>query len=151
MCLFQCHMFLPKQILHCVFLGCSVWTSTLILKHHRCSGKEPSLESRWALSGQSCLPSEAFRPPGCNGSCMMPIAPCNTTSSLWDMRSIMGHLWEDLTLAEWVLDNGNPELFFYRYVDTNVKDDPSYLWYNLTDSIISIFNLSANSPISLLS
>ena len=48
----------------------------------------------------------------------------------------MGPMWEDLTLTLWGLVDGT-----LSYVDTDVKDDPSDGWYNLTNSIIFIFSL----------
>ena len=61
----------------------------------------------------------------------------------------MGPMWDVLTLIHRGLDHGQPDVFFCRYVDTDVKDDPSDVWYNLMNSIISIFILMATSFIRL--
>ena len=55
----------------------------------------------------------------------------------------MGPMWEALTLTQWGLEDGHPEILFWRDVDTDVKDDPSDGWHNLTDSILSIFSFMA--------
>ena len=64
---------------------------------------------------------------------------------------MMGPMWEALTLTPQGLDDRHPEMLFWRYVDTDVKDDPSDEWYNLTNSIISIFSLIITTLISLQS
>ena len=43
--------------------------------------------------------------------------------------------WEALTLTPKGLNDGNPELLFWKYVDTDVKDDPSEGWYNLKTAL----------------
>lgn len=62
----------------------------------------------------------------------------------------MGHKWETLTLTKRGLENGHPELFFGRYLDSDVKDHPSRVWYNWTDSFTSVLKLRAKSLIGLL-
>ena len=52
----------------------------------------------------------------------------------------MGPMWETLSLTPQGFDDGPSELLFWRYVDADVKYDPSDGWYNLTNSIISIFS-----------
>lgn len=42
----------------------------------------------------------------------------------------MGPMWEALTLTTRGLDDGQPELVFWRYVDTYIKDVTSDGWYN---------------------
>lgn len=59
-------------------------------------------------------------------------------------------MWETPTLTPHGLENRNPELLFWMYVDTYVKDDPSDVRYILTNSIISIFNHMSNSLISTM-
>ena len=49
------------------------------------------------------------------------------------------------------MGDGHTEQLFWRYVDTDVKDDPSDVWYNLMNSIISIFSPMSTILISLLS
>ena len=43
------------------------------------------------------------------------------------------------------LEGGHPELLLWRDIDTEVNDDPSDMWYNLTISSSSIFNFMANT------
>ena len=109
------------------------------------------IESRWAPSVWWCLPSVGSMPSGCHGNGMMYMEPCDTTDCLWEERDLVGLMWEALTLTPQGLNNGKPELLFWSYVDTDVKDDPSEGWYNLTNSIISIFSLMTTTLIRLLS
>ena len=62
---------------------------------------------------------------------------------------MMGPMWEALNLTHQELDDGHPDQFFWMYVDTEVMDDPLDWWYNLTNSIISIFSLMATTLIRL--
>ena len=57
----------------------------------------------------------------------------------------MGPMWEALTLTPRGLNDGQPELLFWRHVDTEVKNDPSYCCYNFTNSIISLYPLGHHS------
>ena len=59
-------------------------------------------------------------------------------------------IWESFSLTLQGIDDGHPELIFWIYIDTDVKEDPSDVWYNLTNSIISIFILMATSFIRFL-
>ena len=61
----------------------------------------------------------------------------------------MGPMWEALTLTNQRLNDGQPELVYWRYVDTYIKDVPSYGWYNIRNSIISIFSLMATNILRL--
>ena len=51
-----------------------------------------------------------------------------------------------LTLTSQVLEDGHTQLLFWSYADTYVKDDPSDVWYNWTESIISIFEPQGQHP-----
>ena len=62
---------------------------------------------------------------------------------------MMGPMWEALNLTAQGLDNGNTELQFWKYVDTDIKDDPSDGLYNFMNCVISIFSLMATTLISL--
>ena len=44
---------------------------------------------------------------------------------------MLGPMWDTRTLIPQVLYDRLPELLFWRYVDTDVKDDPSGGWYIL--------------------
>ena len=81
---------------------------------------------------------------------MVPIKPCETTGPLFDVSGGIGPMWEALSLTHGGLDDGHPELLFWRCVDTEEKNDPSDGWYNLMISIISIFSLMATTLIRLL-
>ena len=61
----------------------------------------------------------------------------------------MDPMCESLNLTYRVLDDGHPKLWFWRYVDADVRDDPSDGWYNLANGIISIFSLRATTLIRL--
>ena len=63
----------------------------------------------------------------------------------------MGPMLEDLTHTLRGLDDGHPELLFWGYVDTDVKDDPSDGGYNFMNSRIFIFSLMVTTLISLIS
>ena len=65
-------------------------------------------------------------------------------------RVVMGPMWADFTLTLQGIYDGNPELSFCTYIDTDVKEDPSVVWYNLTNSIISNLILMATTFIRLL-
>ena len=125
---------------------CWPWSATHVRgkSHH-------NVENSLTRSGCSWLPSERARWTRCHGSCIMPIEPCDPTGSLREERGFWGPMWEALTLTPWGLDDAHPELLFWRYIDTDVKDDPTDGWYNLTTSIISNFSLMATTRISLLS
>ena len=55
----------------------------------------------------------------------MPIELCDT-ASLCDERGMVGHMWESIALTPRVLDSGHPEILFWMYVDTDVKDDHQF-------------------------
>ena len=63
----------------------------------------------------------------------------------------MDPIWEALNLTPSRLYIGHPELLVWRYVDTNVKDDPLHGWYNLMNSINSNIILIASTLIKCLS
>ena len=123
-------------------LSCS--SPHVVGKCHHYVGK------RWAQSWWSCLPSERSRPTGCHGNGLTCIKPCDTTASLWEERGLTGPLWQALTLTPRGLDDVQSVRLFLRYVDTEVNYEPSDGWYNLTNSIISIFSLMATTLIRLL-
>ena len=52
-------------------------------------------------------------------------------------------MWEAITLTPRWLHDGQTELLFWSYGDTDVNYDPSDVWYILTKNIISIFRLTA--------
>ena len=87
----------------------------------------------------------------CHGSGIRPIEPCDTAASLGVERVMMGPMGEALTLTFRGFDDGHPELLFWRFVDTDVKDDQSDGWHNLMKSILSIFSLMATTLFRLLS
>lgn len=60
-----------------------------------------------------------------------------------------GGMWEDLSLTTRGLNDGQPELIFWGYVDTDVQDDQSGGWYIITKNIFYKFNLMATTIISL--
>ena len=65
------------------------WTATHvqgISRHH--------VESKWAQSGWSCLPSERTMPTGCHGNGMMPMEPFNLCAAMSDERCVLGDRWE---------------------------------------------------------
>ena len=64
---------------------------------------------------------------------------------------MIGPMWDALTLTIRGFVDLFPEPWLWRYVDTDVKDDPSDGWNNLTKCIISIFRLMVTALISLLS
>ena len=108
------------------------------------------IESRWAQSGWSCLPSESSRPSDCHGTGMMPIEAFGPTAPLWDDRCMLGGRWEALTLTPWGLDDGFKELLSLKYVDTDLKAVASDGWYNLIKNIISIYILMPTTLFNLL-
>ena len=88
--------------------------------------KEPSLcREQMRPEWGNCINSEKSRPIGCNSSRKTPIDPCDTTASLWEERGVLGPMWDALTLTPRGLDDLHSELLFWKYVDTDVKDDPS--------------------------
>lgn len=109
------------------------------------------VERIWAQSGWSCHLSECSRPTCFNGIVMMPIESCGKTYTLWDESCVLGGMWEVLTLPPLRLDNWHPDLLFWRYFDTDVKDDPLDGWYILMKNIISNFRFMATTLIILLS
>ena len=149
-CLFQSHIFFPHEMVDCVFLGSSPWTTVLSLTHVQ--GKRyPSVESRWAQRRWSCLPSEKVRPNGCHGNGMMPTKHCDTTDPLWEVRQVMGSKWESVTITTQLLYIGQPELMIWRYVDTKLKEDPLDVLDNWMICIYSRILLRATILIRLLS
>ena len=72
-------------------------------------------------------------------------------ATLWVERCLFCSSWQDLSLTPQRLNKGHLELFFSRYVDTEVKALPLDGWYNLMKNIISIVILMATSLISLQS
>ena len=61
----------------------------------------------------------------------------------------MGPIWDSLTLTLQGNYDGHPELIFWMNIDTDVKEYSSEVWYNMTNSIISIFIFMATSFIRL--
>ena len=148
--LFQSHILFPTESLYCGLLGGIFWKNIFTLICHTCSGKlSYYAESRWAKNGQGCLPSEICRPNSCQGNGIIPIKPCVPTSTLWDERCMLGSIWVALFLTPREMDDLQPELLFWRYVDADVKHDPSDGWFTLTKIIISIFNLMETTVIHL--
>ena len=107
------------------------------------------VESRWAESRQSWVPSDRSRSTACHGNGLTPINPCDKTASLWEERGLLGPMWDAFRLTHRGLDDRHPEMLFWKYVDTNVKDDPSGGWYNLANSKISNFSLMSTTRINL--
>ena len=71
------------------------------------------------------VPSESSRPTGVHGNGKTPIEPCGPSANLGVERCLLGVMWEALTVKPRGMENGHPELLFWRKVDTDVKDDPS--------------------------
>ena len=75
--------------------------------------------------------------------------------TLGEERCLLAGMWEAPQLTLRGMDDGQFELLFCRYVDTDVKDDPSNGWYNLMNSIISIIlyrpSLSSGSRVTSIS
>lgn len=137
--LIHSHIFFLTESLYCGFLRCSFWKTMLTLNCQTYSGIYPQLcRDQVAQIDQRFLPSESPRPRGCHGNGMTCMETCSPTATLGDERCMWGVMKEDLNLTTWRLDNGQPELF-WRNVDTDVKDDPSYGWYILMNNTISIF------------
>ena len=61
----------------------------------------------------------------------------------------MGQQVESLGFTPQVLDAGQAEVWFWKYVDTDVTDDPLDRWCILINNIISIFILMVTTVISL--
>ena len=80
---------------------------------------------------------------------MMPREPCDPTASVSVERRALGHSWEALPFAARVVDDGQPELLFGRYVGAELKAVPSEGWFVLTEHVLSIFSFIATSLISL--
>ena len=74
-----------------------------------------------------------------------------TIQHLCKKKCVRGPMWEFLTLIHWRFEDGHPELLFWSYVESDVKDDPSEGWYILMNSIFSIFSLIATTLIRLQS
>ena len=62
---------------------------------------------------------------------------------------MIGPMWEALNLTPPGLNYRPHEQFFWGYVDTDVKDDPSDGWYYWTNIIISIVNLMTTPLLTL--
>ena len=62
---------------------------------------------------------------------------------------MLAPMWDALYLTHQGLDHGHPELWLWSYVNTDLKVDHSYGWYNLSKRIISIFSLMATTLIRL--
>lgn len=58
-------------------------------------------------------------------------------------RGVLEPIWEALTLIRRGLDDGQPELLFWKYVYTDVKADPSDVWYSISPFLNSWPNLSS--------
>lgn len=53
---------------------------------------------------------------------------CSPTPTLGGERWVLGGMFEYLTFTLRGLEDGHPELFFWRYLDTDGKDDRSGEW-----------------------
>ena len=148
--LFQSQFFFPNEFINS-------WDEVIEKQHwprsatHVQRKSHHYVENRWAQSGQSYLPSDRSRPTGCQDNGRTPMEPCDTRDFLWEERGVLGPIWISLTLTPWGLHDWHPELLFWKYVDIDVKDDPSDGWYNLMNSIISKFSHMATTLISFLS
>ena len=99
--------------------------STLKVNCQICSMKEPSLLREWVSPEGVVFPSLSMvKANSFPGHDIMPIETFDT-DSLCDEREVMDPMWESLTLKFRVFDNGHPEIWFWSYVDIDVKDDPS--------------------------
>ena len=81
---------------------------------------------------------------------MMPNEPGSQTLALYE-RYLRGISQEFITFTPQVLDDGHAEVLFWKYPDSDVKDDTSDHWNILVNNIISIFILMVTTLISLLS
>jgi len=83
------------------------------------------VERRWVQIGWNIVHSVNSRPAGGHGNGKMPIKTCVQSTNLGCERSQLGIMWEYLTLKHRGYDDGHPEFLFWRYVDADVKNDPS--------------------------
>jgi len=72
--------------------------------------------------------------------------PCDTIACLWEKRGMFECIWEALKLTHRGLDDEHPKLWFWRYVDTEVRKIPQVdgtIW-----SIVSAPSLASGPPLS---
>ena len=86
----------------------------LILKCHTCYQRSIMIEKIVFPSVWSCLPSERCSPRGGHVTDLMPMEPCVPTSSLWEKRCVMGHLWDILTLQHSEFNDGHHQHLLWR-------------------------------------
>lgn len=73
------------------------------------------------------------------------IEPCNSVK----LNCVLDPMWETLNPTILRLNDGQPDILFWRVVDTDAKDDPSGVLYNLMNSIISNYGFLATVHFSL--
>ena len=83
------------------------------------------MQSEGSPNWAEFIPSESSRPTGGHGNGKTPIEPCGPSANLGVERCLLGVMWEALTVKPRGMDDGYPELLFWRKVYTDVKDDPS--------------------------
>jgi len=146
---FTPHIFIPNVILQCVFVGCSVGTTTLTLKWHTFSWITSSFCREQVGQSGLLTSSECSRPTGFHGNALMPMEPCDTIAYLWEQRNLLESLQEALTLTHVELHDENPEFWFWRYVDTDVKKihqvGDTIWWRVLSPSLVSGSPFSSGS------
>ena len=99
----------------------------LTLKCRTCSQRSIMREKIGFPSVWSCLPSERCSARGGHGTDMMPMEPCDHTTSLWEKWCVMGHMWDILNLKPWEFNDGHQELLLWRNVEVDGKEDPSMI------------------------
>jgi len=112
-------------------------------------GEIPSFcRDRWAQNEQICLPSKWSRPAGFYGNSMMPMSLVTEMVPCERRGARLAPCWKlsPSQITGWTMGNLS---WFLKYVDSDIKDFPSDEWYNLMNSIISIFSLMATSLIRL--
>jgi len=125
---FQSHIFIPKMILCCVFVGCTLWITIFTLKCLTSSGKVPSLfRGEVGLKVAELTSLWKSRPAYPHGKGITPMEPFHRTAALWEYRSMLGSIWEALIITLQSLNNRNPKPFFWRYVDTDCRIVPTEL------------------------
>ena len=70
----------------------------LNLKCYTCYQRSITIEKIGFPSVWSCLPSERCSGSGGHGTDIMPMEPYAQTTSLWEKRCVLGHMWDILTL-----------------------------------------------------
>ena len=119
---FQIKYFITNEIWYCIFLGCSVWTTTLTPKCHKCLEIMPSLcREQMGPEWVVWLLSEFSRPTCYHVNGLMSIKPCDTMASLWKQSGFFDPILEALTLTYRGLDVGKPGLLFWRYSDIDIN------------------------------